>query len=79
MEIIPSTDDGVMRKLLNRASVLREKSGMGTPVESSVELYENFRARHSALLVEEVKTSNWLNKGGIEGFLLFRTLLRSRQ
>lgn len=64
---------------LSRALVPVGKSGVGTSDKSSVELDEYLRAKHSAILAEEIRNSNCLNKGGIEGLLFLITLLQNRQ
>lgn len=45
---------------------------MGTLNESSVELEENLRAKHSTLSTVDVRTSNLLNRREIQDLLLFK-------
>ena len=59
--------------------VLEGKTGKEIPESSRLKFIENFSANNFALSDAEEKTSRLLNRGGIPGLSLLRTLLAIRQ
>ena len=66
---------GVTEILCSFRLVLDRKTGKEIPESSRLEFLEKFLANYFALSVAEDNTSGTLNRGGIAGLPLLRTLL----